>query len=41
MTAKEAMAHKYFDPVREDVEKELAERQKQRQEAETVMTAEH
>lgn len=27
MTAKEAMAHKWFDPVREDVEKELKERQ--------------
>lgn len=24
------MAHKYFDPVREDVEKELAERRKVR-----------
>ena len=24
------MAHKYFDPVREDVEKELAERKKVR-----------
>ena len=23
MTAKEAMAHKYFDPVRADIEKEM------------------
>ncbi|KAK8804061.1 hypothetical protein WA171_000154 [Blastocystis sp. BT1] len=33
LTAKEAMAHKYFDPVREDVEKELAQH---RQGTETV-----
>ncbi|CBK21776.2 uncharacterized protein [Blastocystis hominis] len=28
LTAKEAMAHRYFDPVREEVEKELEERRK-------------
>ena len=35
------MAHKYFDPVRDAVEKELAERQKQRQKASVVKTTEH
>ena len=30
LTAKEAMAHKYFDPVRDIVEKELEERRQQR-----------
>ena len=34
LTAKEAMAHKWFDPVREDVEKELKERQLMQQKGE-------